>query len=152
MLAEPAVPYEGSGMAITPRPRQRTVHDVLLALGLLLLDAGFVLFAVFTLLFRSWGSRYDPERPGPPPMDWAPVLTFGAITAGILLLAFALWRGGWSWAPGSQFAAALLLAFLTVHGATEEWARSHPAPPPAAPVEGRCVCTSGGGPCECPGG
>ncbi|MEU5215596.1 DUF6234 family protein [Streptomyces sp. NPDC020807] len=140
-------------MATTPRPRVRTVHDVLLALALLLLDAGFVLFAAFSLLMRGWGSTLDQPRTGPPPMDWVPVLTFGAIAAGIALLAYALYRGGWSWAPGGQFAAALLLGLATVAGGTEEWTRSHPAPPPApAPAEQRCVCTSGGGPCECPGG
>ncbi|MFB7516936.1 DUF6234 family protein [Streptomyces sp. NPDC056144] len=140
-------------MATTPRPRVRTAHDVLFALALLLLDGVLALITLFMLGLRAWTSVHERVDTWPPPMDWIPVLLFVTMTAGLLLLAFALRRGGWPWSAGAQFLAAGLLAVATVAVGTEEWTRSHPAPPSApAPAEQRCVCTSGGGPCECPGG
>ncbi|MEU3691601.1 DUF6234 family protein [Streptomyces narbonensis] len=139
-----------------PPPPVRPAGDALFGVLLVALDGVLVLIAAFTLGMRGWAASYDPRPAGPPPMDWVPVLVFGAITAGVLLLAWAMLRGGRPWTAGGQFLAAALLGIGTLAFGIQEWARAHPAPPgttaPADPSGTRCVCRSGGGPCECPGG
>ncbi|MFD0153213.1 DUF6234 family protein [Streptomyces sp. NPDC055721] len=154
-MADLRVPYEGAAMT-TSAPPVRTGGDILFGLLLLVLEGVLVLIAAFTLGMRRWAEAYDPLPSAPPPMDWAPVLTFGAITGVVLLLAWAMLRGGWSWTAGGQFLAAALLGIGTLTFGIQEWSRAHPAHPrpEVSPTssESRCVCTSGGRPCECPGG
>ncbi|MDV5147809.1 DUF6234 family protein [Streptomyces sp. SBC-4] len=140
----------------TSPPPVRTAGDILFGILILTLEGVLVLVAAFTLGMRGWAESYGPHPAGPPPMDWAPVLVFGAMTGVVLLLAWAMLRGGWSWTAAGQFLAAALLGIGTLTFGIQEWARAHPAPPQPAvsptPGEARCVCRSGGGPCECPGG
>ncbi|MCX5392630.1 DUF6234 family protein [Streptomyces sp. NBC_00094] len=154
-VADPEVPYEGAAMPTSPPP-VRPWADFLSGLLLLVLETVLAAIAAFTLGMRRWAESYDPQPSAPPPMDWVPVLVFGGITGGVLLLAWVSVRSRWPWTAGGQFLAAALLGIATLTFGTQEWARSHPAPPgptvSPTPGEARCVCRSGGGPCECPGG
>ncbi|WP_143202887.1 DUF6234 family protein [Streptomyces sp. CB02261] len=136
------------------RPPVRTGADILTCVVVLFLEGALVLVAAFTLGMRRWAEGYDPRPPGPQPMDWLPVIVFGAITVGVLVLGGLMLRWGWNWSAWGQFFGAGLLLLATLLTAHEEWSRARPAPPAPAvtPSEARCVCRSGGGPCECPGG
>ncbi|MFD8975110.1 DUF6234 family protein [Streptomyces sp. NPDC059593] len=141
----------------TSAPPVRPWADFLSGLLILVLEAVLAAIAAFTLGMRRWAEGYDPQPSAPPPMDWVPVLVFGAITAGVLLLAWMSVRSHWPWTAGGQFLAAALLGIATLTFGIQEWARAHPAAHPHSEVSptssgSRCVCTSGGGPCECPGG
>ncbi|MFE1903613.1 DUF6234 family protein, partial [Streptomyces gardneri] len=137
----------------TSPPPVRPAGDALFGILLLVLEGVLVLIAAFTLGMRGWAASYDPRPAGPPPMDWVPVLVFGAITGGALLLAWSMLRGGWPWTAGGQFLAAALLGIGTLVFGIQEWARAHPAPrggpapppPPPTRAGGRPRGGAGGG-------
>lgn len=140
----------------TSPPPVRPWVDVLFGLLLLAFQGAIALLTAVMMGLRQWGAASGPPRPGPPPMDWVPVLAFGAVAGVASLLAYGMMRGGWRWSAGGQFLAAGLLGIAMVTFGVQEWSRAHPAAPnpevSPASSSPRCVCTSGGGPCECPGG
>ncbi|WP_329117071.1 DUF6234 family protein [Streptomyces sp. NBC_01353] len=111
----------------TSSPPVRTGADVACGLLLLVLDGAISLCAALFLALRGWSGAPDPQGSAPPPMDWAPVITFGVITGAVLLIAWAMLRGGWVWTAGGQFLAAGLLTLVTLLIAAEEWTTAHPA-------------------------
>ncbi|MFB7371783.1 DUF6234 family protein [Streptomyces sp. NPDC056222] len=118
----------------TSSPPVRTGADVACGLLLLVLDGVISLCAAVFLALRGWSGPPDPRSSAPPPMDWTPVITFGVITGVVLLIAWAMLRGGWAWTAGGQFLAAGLLCLVTLLIAAEEWTTAHPgaADTPAA--------------------
>ncbi|WP_405856749.1 DUF6234 family protein [Streptomyces sp. NBC_00090] len=142
-------------MTTSPQP-VRPWADFLIGLLLLALQGAIALWTAIVMGLRQWSAGSGPPRSGPPPMDWVPVLAFGTVAGVASLLAYGMMRGGRRWSAGGQFLAAGLLGIATLTFGVQEWSRSHPAPPKpeVSPTsyEARCVCRSGGGPCECPGG
>ncbi|MEU6013172.1 DUF6234 family protein [Streptomyces sp. NPDC047515] len=152
-------PPRGPSNPPPPRPwatqhPSRTVNgclDVLLGLLLVALEGLICAVAAYSLTVSrlDLGGR---EAPGPPPMDWTPVLVFGGIAAVISLFAVVLIRSNWPWAGGIQVLAALLLCLVTVLTGHEDYRRAHPAPAPAPSYDpGRSghQCLSGGDNHEC---
>ncbi|MFF2410174.1 DUF6234 family protein [Streptomyces sp. NPDC058092] len=139
-----------------PRPRHgsRAVNgclDVVLGLLLLLLEGLICAVAAHSLTLSRWDPG-GPETTGPPPMDWTPVLVFGAIAAVVALIAVVLIRENWPWAGAIQIPVVLLLCVATVHVGHEDYRRSHPAPastPSGDPGRSGHQCLSGGDNHEC---
>ncbi|MEU9315426.1 DUF6234 family protein [Streptomyces sp. NPDC048295] len=138
-----------------PRPyASRAVNgclDVVLGLLMVLLEALICAVAALQLAL----SRTEPggtKAAGPPPMDWTPVLVFGAIAAVTCLFGVVLIRSNWPWAGVIQLLAALVLCMVTVQAGHGDYRRSHPAPAPAPSDDpGRTghQCLSGGDSREC---
>ncbi|MDT9688668.1 DUF6234 family protein [Streptomyces sp. P9(2023)] len=118
-------------MTTPSRPLVRTVRtgtDIAVGLVFLVLDGVLALAAAVFLAARNLGGAPDPRDASPPPMDWVPVIVFGVVTGAVLLLAWAMPRGGRVWTAGCHFLAAGLLFLVTLLVAGEQWAYAHPTP------------------------
>ncbi|SCF56712.1 DUF6234 family protein [Streptomyces sp. Ncost-T10-10d] len=144
------LPHRPSAAQDSSRPVNGCL-DVLLGLLLVVLEGLICAAAAYYLTFSQW----DPdgqESTEPPPMDWTPVLVFGAIAVVICLFAVVLIRANRPWAGAVQILAALLLCVVTALAGHEDYRRSHPAPastPSYDPGRSGHQCLSGGDSREC---
>ncbi|MBC9717304.1 hypothetical protein H9Y04_32730 [Streptomyces sp. TRM66268-LWL] len=100
------------------------------------------------------GTAIPAAAPPVPPMDWTPVVMFGAVCLTLTVLTIVFWRGGLRITAWAQGAFALLAALAVCVSAAGEYDRAHPEPSaPTSPYIGTYgQCRSGGDSHECPGG
>ncbi|WP_415950668.1 DUF6234 family protein [Streptomyces sp. KLOTTS4A1] len=82
-------------------------------------------------LFPAAGEGCPKQGPCPraqPAMDWTPVIAFGALAVGALVIAVALLRFGPRSVALAQTACAVILCLVAWSVAVTEWRDAHPQP------------------------
>ncbi|WP_199547387.1 DUF6234 family protein [Streptomyces sp. N35] len=100
------------------------------------------------------GAEIPAAAPSAPPMDWTPVVMFGAVCITLTVLTVVFWRGGLRITAWTQGAFALLAVLAVCVSAAGEYDRARPEPSAPAPTYNGSYgqCRSGGDSHECLGG
>ncbi|WP_268253587.1 DUF6234 family protein [Streptomyces finlayi] len=158
MPSRDSVPYDSATHELRPGPRAEPSPDrrptsrrgdAPLAIFMFLMDVVAVVGTAVFLAFQSSGSGGSSGWSGAT-TEWGAVIGFGVVAAVVALTARAFLRGAFVITGAVQAVVAALIAIGAVALAVESGQAPRPASAPA--FEQTCVCPSGGGACECPGG